>query len=158
MGEVQPSDTLREWRESAKYWRKHSATIRAMFAPLTRALIEDAGIVQGQSVLDVAGGQGEPSLTIAETVGMTGFVTSTDAVAEMVDGARSEAARRRLKNIDFRQCSAGSLPFPNDLFDAVVSRLGVMVFLDPLAALREMLRVTNPGGTLALAAWDNIGL
>lgn len=61
MSQVQAADTLREWRESAKYWQKHSATIRSMFAPLTRALIEDAGISPGQSVLDVAGGPGEPS-------------------------------------------------------------------------------------------------
>ena len=48
-----------EWRESARYWEEHSATIRRMFAPLTAALVAEAGIVQGQSVLDVAGGPGE---------------------------------------------------------------------------------------------------
>ena len=80
MSQAQPTDTLLEWRESAKYWAKHSATIRQMFAPLTRALIEDAAIAQGHSVLDVAGGPGEPSLTIAEIVGPTGSVTCTDAV------------------------------------------------------------------------------
>ena len=54
-----------------------------MFGPLTQALIDAARIVEGHSVLDVAGGSGEPSLTIAETVGPTGSVTCTDAVAEM---------------------------------------------------------------------------
>ena len=62
-----------------------------MFAPLTEALIEQAGIHEGQSVLDVAGGTGEPSLTIAEVVGPGGSVTCTDAVPEMVETARSEA-------------------------------------------------------------------
>src|SRR2546422_2560726 len=62
------SDVLREWRESARYWQQHAATIRRMFAPVTDALVQDAGIVEGYSVLDVAGGSGEPSLTIAETV------------------------------------------------------------------------------------------
>ncbi len=56
MSDIQASDTLREWTESAPYWEKYSATIRTMFAPVTRALIEDAGITKGQSVLDVAGG------------------------------------------------------------------------------------------------------
>jgi hypothetical protein len=55
MRHVQLVDALPEWRESAPYWTKHHATIRQMFAPLTSALIEDTGIVQGQSVLDVAG-------------------------------------------------------------------------------------------------------
>lgn len=144
---------LNEWRESAKHWAKHSATIRTMFAPLTQALIEHAGIHEGQSVLDVAGGPGEPSLTIAGVVGPTGSVTCTDAVPEMVETAQSEARRRGVENIQFQVCSADSLPFPNESFDAVVSRLGVMFFPDSVAAMREMLRVTKPGGSLAFAVW-----
>ena len=153
MSQVQLSDTLREWRESAKYWETHARTIQKMFAPVTSALIEEAGIIEGDVVLDVAGGPGEPSLTIAERVGPAGFVMCTDAVAEMVAAAKSEAARRGLKNIQFQQCQADSLPFENNSFDAVVSRLGVMFFPDPVAALREMLRVTKTEGTLSFAVW-----
>lgn len=147
------SDTINEWRENAKYWVKHSGTIRTMFEPVTRALIDKAGIQEGYSVLDVAGGAGEPSLTIAQTVGPTGSVTCTDAVAEMVSAAENEARRRGLTNVNFQQCAADSLPFGDNSFDAVVSRLGVMFFPDTLAALREMLRVTKPGGMLAFVAW-----
>jgi ubiquinone/menaquinone biosynthesis C-methylase UbiE len=150
---MQQNDILDEWRESAKYWTKHSATIRTMFAPLTSALIEHAGIRAGQLVLDVAGGPGEPSLTIAEIVGPTGSVTCTDAVPEMVEAARSEAERRGIRNIQFRQCTADSLPFPDDSFDVVVSRLGVMFFPDLSTAMRELLRVAKPGGVLAFAVW-----
>lgn len=113
MSHVQLVDALPEWRESAPYWVKHHATIGQMFAPLTRALIDDTGINQGQSVLDVAGGAGEPSLTIAEIVGPTGTVTCTDAVAEMVEAARTEARDRKLTNVQFRQCTADDLPFPS---------------------------------------------
>ena len=124
-----------------------------MFAPLTEALIRDAGISAGQTVLDVAGGSGEPSLTIAERVGPLGAVTCTDAVAEMVAAAESEARRRGLTNVTFRECLADSLPFESGSCDAVVCRLGVMFFPDPLAALREMLRVAKPGGSVSLAVW-----
>ena len=149
----QQTEILNDWRESAKYWTKHNATIRTMFAPLTEALIDRADIHEGQSVLDVAGGTGEPSLTIAEVVGPGGLVTCTDAVSEMVETARSEANRRGIKNIQFQQCTADSLPFPDNSFDVVVSRLGAMFFRDSHAAMREMLRVVKPGGVLAFAVW-----
>jgi len=150
---VADNKTLPEWRETARFWTKHSDTIRTMFAPLTVALIQDAGIGAGQTVLDVAGGAGEPSLTIAERVGPAGAVTCTDAVGEMVAAAEGEAQRRGLTNITFRECVADSLPFESNSFDAVVCRLGVMFFPDPLKALREMLRVAKPGGTVSLAVW-----
>jgi len=146
-------NVLEEWRGSAPYWEKNADTIRAMFAPITRALIEAAEIKTGQSVLDVAGGTGEPSLTIAEIVGQSGRVVCTDAVAEMVAAAEHEANRRKLGNIEFRQCLADSLPFHDNEFDVIVSRLGAMFFPDTAAALGEMLRVATPGGRVAFAVW-----
>lgn len=151
--EIPKTDTLKEWQESAPYWEKHREVIKAMFDPITQALIEDARIVAGQSVLDVAGGPGEPSLTIAEVVGPSGSVTCTDGVAEMVRAAESAALRLGRKNMRFQRCTAESLPFESNSFDVVLSRLGAMFFPDALAALREMLRVTKPGGALSLAVW-----
>lgn len=153
MNPTQPTDMLREWRETAQYWTKHSETVKQMFAPVTEALIREAGIGEGDSVLDVAGGAGEPSLTIAERVGPTGSVTCTDAVAEMVEAARAEGSRRGLTNVEFRQCTAESLPFADESFDVVLSRLGAMFFPDPLAACKEMLRVTKHGGRIAFVVW-----
>lgn len=146
-------NVLEEWRGSAPYWEKNADTIRAMFAPITQALIEAAGIGNGQNVLDIAGGTGEPSLTIAEVVGRSGRVVCTDAVAEMIASAEREADRRKLSNIEFRQCLADSLPFHDNEFDVVVSRLGAMFFPDTSAALGEILRVTAPGGRVAFAVW-----
>jgi ubiquinone/menaquinone biosynthesis C-methylase UbiE len=149
----QTEDVLREWRASAFYWQKHLGTIRTMLQPVTEALIKEAAVMEGETVLDVAGGSGEPSLTIAETVGPTGLVTYTDAVAEMVTVAESEAQRRGLTNVTFRQCAADALPFEKNSFDAVICRLGIMFFPDPLADLGEMLRVTKHEGVLSLAVW-----
>src|SRR5262245_34479891 len=111
MSQVKPPDALREWGESAKYWAIHRDTIREMFMPVTRGLIEDAGIEKGQSVVDVAGGPGEPSLTIAEVVGSSGSVMCTDGVAEMVETAERQALERGITNVQFRQCPADALPF-----------------------------------------------
>lgn len=149
----QTDEVLHEWRESARYWQKYAGTIRTMFGPITQALIEAAEIIEGETVLDIAGGSGEPSLTIAEIVGPTGSVTCTDGAPEMVAAAESEAQVRGLTNVAFRQCAADSLPFESNSFDVVVSRLGVMFFPDTLASLREMLRVTKQEGVIALAVW-----
>ena len=150
---TEPNDPLQKWGETARYWTKHSRIITEMFAPVTEALIRDAGIKEGHSVLDVAGGAGEPSLTIAERVGPNGTVTCTDAIAEMVEAARAEASSRGLTNMEFRQCTAESLPFADEAFDVVVCRLGAMFFPDPLAACKEMLRVTKPGGAITFVVW-----
>ncbi len=148
-------EVLRAWRGSAPFWEKHRRTVEAMFAPLTRALVEAAHVAEGQAVLDIGGGAGDPSLTIAEIVGPTGMVTCTDPVAEMIGAAERAAHRRALANIKFRQCPAESLPFQNDQFDAALGRLSAMFFADPIVALREMLRVVKAGGYIAFAVWTS---
>jgi SAM-dependent methyltransferase len=153
MDEEKARDILRAWGESAPYWKQNRETIHLMFEPITRALITQARISEGESVLDVAGGTGEPSLTIAEIVGPSGHVVCTDAASEMVRAAEEEARRLGLSNVRFRQCLADAIPFGDDEFDHVVSRLGLMFFPDPVAALREMLRVVKPRGRVTLAVW-----
>jgi ubiquinone/menaquinone biosynthesis C-methylase UbiE len=148
-------EVLAAWETSSQYWTKHQSLIATMFAPLTHALVEAAHIVPGQSVLDIGGGSGEPSLTIAPIVGHSGSVTYTDPSAGMVKAARDEAARRGLTNIGFHQCSADRLPFPDNAFDGAVSRLSAMFFPDPAAGLREILRVIKPGANPSFVVWAN---
>src|SRR5438552_17852842 len=84
----QDKDPIGHWSQSAPYWEKHRETIRGMFAPITQALIEDAQIATGHSVLDVATGPGEPALSIAEVVGPSGSVVGRDPVPETISAAR----------------------------------------------------------------------
>jgi ubiquinone/menaquinone biosynthesis C-methylase UbiE len=150
---TEANEILAAWETSSQYWNKHQALIERMFAALSRVLITDAHIGPGQTVLDVGGGSGEPSLTIAAIVGESGSVTYTDPAAGMVNAARAEAERRGLRNLRFHQCSAEQLPFSDNSFDAAVSRLSAMFFPDVLAGLREMLRVVKPGGYIAFVVW-----
>ena len=146
-------DVVNVWRDSAPFWEKHREIIRQMFAPVTQALVEDARIGPGQSVLDIATGPGEPALTIAAIVGSEGKVFGIDPVPEMVDAARRATDHLGFRNAKFEVASADRLPFLADTFDAVVSRFGVMFFPSPVAGVREMLRVLKPGRELSLAAW-----
>src|SRR6476659_3820292 len=130
---------LDAWQASARYWDKYRVLIAQMFAPLTSGLVEEARIGIGQNVLDVGGGGGEPSLTISSTVGATGSVMYTDPAAGMVETAQAEAGRQGLTNIQFRQCSANDLPFPDQTFDLALSRFSAMFFVDPLRGIREAL-------------------
>jgi SAM-dependent methyltransferase len=152
---MENEEVVRQWSEAARYWEKHRAVIERMFAPVTAALVQDAAIDVGQAVLDVATGPGEPALSIAGIVGSGGSVVGVDVVPAMVAAARREADTRRLGNVSFRAASGDELPFANASFDAVVSRFGVMFFPSPVAGLREMLRVLEPGGRIAMAVWHH---
>jgi SAM-dependent methyltransferase len=144
---------LDAWQTSARYWDKYRALIAQMFAPLTSALIEEARIGIGQKVLDIGGGSGEPSFTISGIVGPTGSVMYTDPVAGMLETAKTEARRRALANIQFRQCSADDLPFADRTFDVAVGRLSAMFFVDPVTAVREALRVILEDGHVSFVVW-----
>jgi SAM-dependent methyltransferase len=149
----QDKEIISQWSESAPYWEKHREIIREMFAPITQALIEDAKIITRQVVLDVATGPGEPALSLVGVVGPEGKVIGVDAVPEMVEAARREANRRGLQNASFDVALADDLPFPENTFDSVVSRFGVMLFPSPSNCVHEMLRVLKPGGRIAMAVW-----
>jgi SAM-dependent methyltransferase len=151
---MQPNETaIKQWSGSAPYWEKHREIIRQMFAPVTQALIEDARIGSRHAVLDIATGPGEPALSIAALVGAEGKVVGIDLVPEMVAAARRASDHSGLGNAQFEVADIDHLPFPDDSFDAVVSRFGVMFFPSPVDAVREMLRVLKPGRKLALAVW-----
>ena len=151
---MQPDqEVINRWSASAPFWEKHGEIIRQMFAPITQALVEDAQIGSRHAVLDIAMGPGEPALSVAALVGPEGKIFGIDPIPEMVAAARRAADRLGLKNAQFEVAFADQLPFPADIFDAVISRFGVMFFPSPIDGLREMLRVLRPGRKLALAVW-----
>src|SRR5258706_4749392 len=151
---MQPDQQIIQgWADSAPFWEKHRANIRLMFAPVTQALVEEARIALGHTVLDIATGPGQPALTLVARVGPEGKVLGIDPAFEMVAAVRREADRLGIRNAQFDVASAEPLPFAADTFDAVVSRFGMMFFPSPVGGVRGMLRVLKPGRTLALAVW-----
>src|SRR5215212_6771327 len=112
-------------------------------------LCEALDLRSGQSVLDVAAGNGNASLAAARR---WCDVTATDYVPALLERARERAGADRL-NIAFREADAETLPFPDKSFDVVVSTFGVMFTPDQERAARELVRVTKPGGKIGLANW-----
>lgn len=151
---MQPEEEIiKRWSGSAPFWEKHREVIRGMFDPVTRALVEDARIGSGDTVLDIATGPGEPALSLAALVGAEGKVFGIDPILGMIEAARRAAESVAAKNVQFEVASADHLPFADDTFDAVVCRFGAMFFPSPVDAVRELLRVLKPGRKLVLAVW-----
>lgn len=152
----QENADMSRWSGSAPYWEKHRELIQHMFAPITKALLGDAEVRPGDTVLDVATGPGDPALSVADEVGPSGKVIGIDPVPKLIEGARRAAAQMGMMNTQFEIAGADALPFPAETFDAEISRFGVMFFPSPVDGVREMLRVLKPGKKLAFAVWHFI--
>src|SRR5882762_2432904 len=134
-------------------WRKWHAQIATFTHGATEAIIEAAHLRPGMRVLDLASGVGDPALSIAREVAPSGRVTATDLGPGMISLAEELARKKGLTNIEFREASAESLPFPNESYDVLTCRFGIMFFPDLPKALRECLRVLKPGGRAVFVAW-----
>lgn len=119
--------------------------------PLSQEFIAAARVEPGDRVLDVGCGPGALTEVLVERLGAE-QVTAVDPSGPFV-----EAARSRLPGVDIRRSSAEELPFPDDTFDAAMAQLVVHFMADPVAGLREMGRVTRPGGAVSACVWDHAG-
>ncbi len=135
-----------QWERAAEGWDAHAPQIRAWLREATDAMLAEARIAPGNRVLDVAAGAGEPAIDIARRVGDSGRVLATDFSAAILRLAQRNVERAGLANVELREADAAHLPVSDASFDAVTCRLGLMLFADPQAALREMHRATRPGG------------
>jgi SAM-dependent methyltransferase len=119
--------------------------------PLGLAFADFVGVEPGQRLLDVGCG---PGALTAELVRRTGAerVCAVDPSPPFVAGLAA-----RLPGVDVRTAGAEQLPFPDDAFDATLAQLVVHFMTDPAGGLREMARVTRPGGVVAACVWDHDG-
>jgi SAM-dependent methyltransferase len=144
-----------EWADPVTVagWRRWFPKMLAQFQEGTGLLLRAAELEPRMRVLDLASGSGDPALTLAAAVGPAGRITATDSSIGMLALAEEHARSRGVTNIAFKQADAHALPFPDQHFDRVTSKLGVMYFVDCPVALAEIRRVLRPGGRAALLAW-----
>lgn len=144
---VAAKDAMRtQWNQQAKGWSDSSVIIRPWLRQATQAMIGMAGIRPGANVLDVAAGAGDQTFDISERVGPHGRVLATDLSPDILVLAAQRAADAGRHNVETRAGDGENLDIDDASFDAVVCRLGLMFFGDPLRGLREMYRALRPGG------------
>jgi ubiquinone/menaquinone biosynthesis C-methylase UbiE len=138
------------WDKAAAHYER---SWQAQLEPAQTALLEMAGLVPGERVLDVACGTGLVTFRAAEAVGTAGLVTGTDISEEMVAAARKLAGARGIANCRFERMDAEVLTFEGGAFDVALCALGLMYAPDPERAVAEMHRVLAPGGRCVSAVW-----
>lgn len=112
-------------------------------------LCEALDLRAGETVLDVAAGNGNATLAAARR---WCTVTSTDYVPTLLEQGRRRAEAEGL-SVNFQTADAEALPFADNHFDVVLSTFGVMFTPDQEKAAAELLRVCRSGGRIGLANW-----
>lgn len=143
----------KDWSDAAAGWREWWEKIEEGTGSVSQRLVELADVQPGERVLDVATGIGEPAVTAARRVGPSGRVVATDIASGMLEIGKERSSALGLENIEFREADAEELQVPEEGFDAVLCRFGLMFFPDLGRALQRMRAALVPGGRLAAAVW-----
>jgi len=142
--------TRTTWNESAEAY----VDLMKNLAPFRSDLLDRLAPREGEQVLDLGTGPGEPAMTLARSVGPKGHVTGVDLSEKMVALAQRVAVARGLSNIDFQVMDCAALTFPGSRFDAASCCFGFQIFTDPERAAREVHRVLKPKGRICVGVWS----
>ena len=127
--------------------------IAKSYEPGAAEFVSRLGLGSGTRVLDVACGTGNLAIPAART-GAT--VRGVDIATNLLEQGRARAASEGLR-VTFEEGDAEQLPYGDAAFDTVISMFGVMFAPRPELVSAELLRVTRPAGTIALANWTPTG-
>jgi SAM-dependent methyltransferase len=155
---VAPPDGLRAhlrgmWSAVAGGWGEHAAYVDARGAAVTRSMLAESKPQSGERVLELACGAGGLGLAAAALVAPDGEVVLSDVVAEMTAIAAARARTLGVENVGTRQLDLESIAEPDESYDIVLCREGMMFAPQPERAASEIARVLRPGGRVAVAVW-----
>ena len=146
--------TREQWQSAAEAWHRWGPTLHQWLGEATNVMLDMADVREGQRVLDVAAGAGEQTIVTAQRVGLTGSVLATDISSNILDFAQQAARHAGLKNVETAVVDGENLELPENSFDAVVSRVGLIYFPDQHKALTGMKRVLKSGGRVAAITYS----
>jgi ubiquinone/menaquinone biosynthesis C-methylase UbiE len=126
--------------------------VPAFLETFARDLLDRAGLVQGESILDVACGTGIVSRLAWPMIAPSGRIVGLDANAEML-GVAEDVSRDLAANIEWTESDVCQMPLPDGAFDVILCQHGLQYFPDRPAALKEMHRVLGGKGRLILNVW-----
>lgn len=113
--------------------------------------VEHAGLVPGQTVLDLGSGAGLDAFVACREVGSSGRVIGVDMTAEMIGRARDNAARSGIENAEFRLGEIEHLPVRSGTVDVVISNCVLNLVPDKRRAFAEIHRVLKAGGHFCIS-------
>src|SRR6188472_3599339 len=128
---------------------EHERLIRQALrvAPTTERFFREAGIGRGQRVLDIGSGLGDVAMLVARLVGPSGEVVAIERDPRSIAKARARVTEAGFDNVRFNESDVGEIP-DGKPFDAAVGRFILMYLPDPVAVLRAISRLVQPGGVL----------
>ena len=142
------------WDNVAEGWEKWWKTFEHDAQKVNERLIELAKIEEGNRVLDIATGIGEPAITVAKKVGVKGYVLAIDISPKMLSIAKQRAESLGLQNIvEFQEGDLKTIDLPNLTFDAALCRFGLMFFPDPKVGLSKIHKSLVDGGRFSAVVW-----
>jgi SAM-dependent methyltransferase len=141
------------WASVAPAWGEHAEYADTRGAVVAERMLELADPRPGGRVLELACGPGGLGIAAAERVGPDGHVVLSDVAGEMTAIAAERAAARGLSNVSTRVLDLERIDEPDQSYDTVVCREGLMFAADPARSAREIRRVLRPGGRCAVAVW-----
>lgn len=152
----QPEKIQSMFSRVAKNYDKTNSVLSIGIHHLWRqSLVKWSGARSGQNVLDCATGTGDLAIAFKKKVGAEGSVIGTDFCAEMLVPAPAKAAAENLE-IKFEQADVTQLPYPDNQFDISSISFGIRNVGNPVLGLKELARVTKPGGQVLVLEFGQI--
>lgn len=134
-------------------WRNNYEVFEGMLADVGAALVDHADLKSGESVVEIGFGGGATSLEIAKRIGPNGTLVGVDISPELAALATDRATSAGFANSRFVNADASTVTLAEAPFDVIMSRFGIMFFIEPYDAFRNLHALMKPGGRAAFAVW-----